>query len=124
MLSRALTIVREPDRLVLHAEDCVIVLEQAPTDKVQPVDRVDERLARLRLPRERPHVQLAARDRQVERLARRVRERQRQLRGKICDLRARDPVRGAVLCRLWRVRFDVRGDVRVDCLCGSTVSSM
>ena len=79
VLSRALSIVRETDRLVLHAEDCVIVLEQATADKVQPVDRVDERLARLRLPRERPHVQLAARDRQVERLARRVRERQRQL---------------------------------------------
>ena len=79
VLLRALTIVREPDRLVLHAEDCVIVLEQAPADEIQPVDRVDERLTRFRLPRERPHVQLAARDRQVERLARRVRERQRQL---------------------------------------------
>ena len=62
------------------------MLEQAPTPNNEPFKRVDERLANLRVLRERPDVELAGRDREVERLAILVRERQVDTRLELVDL--------------------------------------
>lgn len=103
---------REAHPLPPNVPDAVVVFQQATADQLQPIKRVDQRLAQARVTGERPDAQLRAGDRQVERRPALRHEpnvdhcRQRR------DQAARDPVRA----RLVRVGLDVRRDQRVNSL--------
>ncbi len=90
------------------------MLEHGPADEVEPVERVDERLARARVALERPDVELRAGDREVERLAVLGRERDVDDRGQVADAVAREAVRAGLRVE----RRDVGRDERVHGLGG------
>lgn len=54
------------DLLVADIPHAVVVLQKTATDEVEPVVRVDERLAGVGVIREGPNAQLLARDGEVE----------------------------------------------------------
>ena len=97
---------REAHPLPPNVPDAVVVFQQATADQLQPIKRVDQRLAQARVACERPDTELRARDRQVkwrptlrdERDVDYCRQRRYEA--------ARDPIRA----RLVRVGLDVRRD--------------
>ena len=73
------------------------MLEHGPADEVEPVERVDERLACAGVALERPDVELRAGDGEVERLAVLGRERDVDHRGEVADLVAGEAVRAGLV---------------------------
>ena len=94
--SSTLTIRREAHALVSDVPHRVVVLEHGPADEVEPVERVDERLARARVALERAHVQLFTRYGEVERRAAGRGEREVDDGGEPGDLAAREAVRAGL----------------------------
>lgn len=100
----------EAHPLLPKVPDTVVVLQQAPTNDIQALERINERLANFGVASEWSDAELAARDRQRELLALLQVEREGDLCRKRGNLRAGD----AVGSRFSAKGLNIRRDLSVD----------